>query len=364
MSGSYVYELASVHALVQQANPNNPQGIYAVPCYLVLGEPGSGRTTVIRSMNLSWPPGGGPLPIGVPGARCSYWLAKEALFIEPEATVLGPRREPTELTRLCEELLRSRKREPIDGILLVLSIADFIELDEQGLDAYANRMRAYLVEVSRALRADVPTYVVLSRYDTLWGFAEVFQWTPERGREEPWGFALPLETSPGSAVPRILQELEGLNARLEATCLARVGSEDPPDARMRAFQHLAEVRALMQRLRQLFSVLAMDNAFERAPWLRAVAIGSALPGMGDRLRAGVTRFINMGLVQPPNVAVAPRPGGLPIHATMSAVVLPERDIVPLRPRWRDDLFTRITFVIGLVLLLGAAVTEVILRLVQ
>ncbi|WP_437315733.1 type VI secretion system protein [Sorangium sp. So ce385] len=363
MSGSFVYELASVHALVEQSNPDSDQGIYAVPCYLVLGEPGSGRSTVIRSMNLTWPPGGAPLQIGVPGARCSYWLAKEALFIEPEASVLGPRREPAELAQLCDELRRSRKREPIDGILLVLSIADFAELDEQGVEAYANRMRAYLIEVGRALRADVPAYVVLSRYDTLWGFAEVFQWTHERGREEPWGFTLPLEAGPGAAVPRILQELEGLNARLESYCLARVSSEDPPDARMRAFQHLAEVRALMARLRQLFGVLAMENAFERAPWLRAVAIGSALPGMGDRLRAGVTRFINMGLAQPPNVAVAQRPGGLPIHATMRVVVLPERDIVPLRPRWRDDRFTLIGFVGGLLLLLAAGLTELILRFV-
>lgn len=361
MSGSFVYELASVHTLVEQANLDSSQGIYAVPCYLVLGEPGSGRSTVIRSMNLTWPASGGQLPIGVPGARCSYWLAKEALFIEPEASVLGPRREPAELSRLCDELRRSREREPIDGILLVLSIAEFVELDEQGLDAYANRIRAYLVEVGRALRADVPTYVVLSRYDTLWGFAEVFQWTAERGREEPWGFTLPLETSPDSAGPRILQELEGLNARLESTCLARVSSEDAPEARTRAFQHLAEVRALMPRLRQLFGVIAMANAFERAPWLRAVAIGSAMPGMGDRLRAGVTRFMNMGLAQPPNVAVAMRPGGLPIHATLRAVVLPERDIVPLRQRWRDDRFTLVCFVGGLLLLLAAGLTEIILR---
>lgn len=363
MSGSFVYELASAHAFVEQAHPGDPQGIYAVPCYLVLGEPGSGRSTVVRSMNLTWPPGDGRLQIGAVEPRCTYWLAQEALFIEPEASVLGPRREPGQLTALCEELRRSRKREPIDGILLVLSIADFIDLDEQGLADYARRMRAYLVEVGRALRADVPTYVLLTRYDTLWGFAEVFQWTLERGREEPWGFTLPVETAPESAVPRILEEIEGLNARLESYCLARVGSEDPPEVRMRAFQHLAEVRALSARLRTLFEALAMANAFERAPWLRAVALGSALPGMGDRPRAGVRRFINMGLALPPSAPASPRPGGLPMHATMRTVVLPERDLVPLRKRFRDDPFTLFCFVGGVLLLVAAGVTELIVRLV-
>jgi type VI secretion system protein ImpL len=32
-----------------------------------------------------------------------------------------------------------------------------------------------------------------------------------------------------------------------------------------------------------------------------------------------------------------RPGGLPIHALVKTVVLPEKDLVPLRVRWRDDV---------------------------
>jgi type VI secretion system protein ImpL len=32
-----------------------------------------------------------------------------------------------------------------------------------------------------------------------------------------------------------------------------------------------------------------------------------------------------------------RPGGLPLHALVKTVVIPEKDLVPLRVRWRDDL---------------------------
>ncbi|WP_159397910.1 hypothetical protein [Sorangium cellulosum] len=46
---------------------------------------------------------------------------------------------------------------------------------------------------------------------------------------------------------------------------------------------------------------------------------------------------------------------------MRAFVLPERDIVPLRPRWRDDKFTLICGVTGLLLVAAAGVTEAILR---
>jgi type VI protein secretion system component VasK len=177
---------------------------------------------------------------------------------------------------------------------------------------------------------------VLTRYDAVWGFAEVFQWAPERKKEDPWGFTLPPETPSQESLPRIKEQLEGLNARLEAFCLARLCSEDPVEQRIRAFQHLAEVRMLMDKLRLVFNVLAMANAYERAPWIRAVALGSALPGTGDRMRAGVGRFFNMGLGQGPQGAVTSRPGGLPFHAFMTSVILQERDIVPLRSRWRED----------------------------
>jgi len=352
---TFTYELATVATAVQRAYPGHPEGAYAIPWYLVVGHPGSGRTAALHAMNLTWAQGSdGPLSTGLPQQLCTYWMPKEAVFIEPEAGVMGPSRQPAYLKQLCEDLRTARPREPVDGILLVISIADFIDLEEAALEEWANGLRRYMVEIGQTLAADVPTYVVLTRLDTLWGFAEVFQWAPERKKEDPWGFTLPPDTPSQGSLPRIKDELEGLNARLEAFCLAKLCSEDPVEQRIRAFHHLAEVRVLTAKLRAVFNVVAMANSYERAPWIRAVALGSALPGSGDRMRAGVARFFNMGLGQGPPVSVTPRPGGLPFHAFMSKVILPERDIVPLRSRWREDklfLFAMITaalFTVGAV----------------
>jgi type VI protein secretion system component VasK len=362
---AFTYELATVNAAVQRAYPDHPDGAYAIPWYLIVGNPGSGRSTALHAMNLTWSGSDGPLSIGIPQQLCTYWMPKEAVFIEPEATVLGPSRQPEQLKELCSELRLCRPREPVDGIILLVNISDFIDLDEKSIEDYANSIRKYMVEIAQTLQADVPTYVVLTRYDAVWGFAEVFQWAPERKKEDPWGFTLPPETPSQESLPPIKVQLEGLNARLEAFCLAKLCSEDPVEQRVRAFQHLAEVRALMDKLRLVFNVLAMANAYERAPWVRAVALGSALPGSGDRMRAGVSRFFNMGLSQGPPTAVTSRPGGLPFHAFMGTVVLPERDIVPLRSRWREDkvflfgmiaaaIFYAVTLVAGLIFAMASA----------
>ncbi len=360
MSSIFRYEIASVHAAVARAFPSHAAGIYAIPWYLVIADPGAGRSTALHAMNLTWNSGQGPLQIGIPQQLCTYWLPQEAVFIEPEGNVLGPNRNPDLLKQLGEELRRSRPREHLDGMLLVINVAAFIDLDETALTAYAENLRRYLAEISEALYIDVPVYVVITRYDTLWGFAEVFQWGIERKDEEPWGFTLPLDTEPSKALPRIKEELVGLNARLEAYCLAKLSSDDAPEQRMRGFQHLAEVRTLMEKLKQVFTTISMVNSFERAPWIRAVALGSAVPGNGDRLRAGMARFANMGLLQAQAIpGASQRPGGLPIHAFMRRVILPERDIVPLRVRWRDDKIVLACFVVGALLWVSGLITAVI-----
>lgn len=361
---AFTYEIASVLAQVTRAYPGHAEGIYAIPWYLILGDPGCGRSTALHAMNLTWKGGDGPIVTGLPQQLCSYWMPEEAVFIEPEASVLGPNRNPGLLKELCDELKLARPREQLDGIILLINVAIFIDLDEAGIEAYANSLRRYLVEIGQALNTDVPVYVILTRYDTLWGFAEVFQWGPDRTREDPWGFTLPSDTDSQKSLPAINAELIGLNARIEAFCLAKLSSDDPPEQRIRAFQHLAEVRAFMEKLRLVFKTVAMPNSFERAPWIRAVALGCAIPGTGDRLRASVARFYNMGLAQGPVTASGVRPGGLPIHAFMKTAVLPEREIVPLRVRWRDDRILIIGFVFGALLWVGALIAALVFQLVR
>lgn len=355
---SAAQEIDGVLAAVGRAVPG--KGVYALPWYLVVGAPGSGRTTALKSMQLAWPNGDAPLNLGVPQQGTTYWLAQEAAIIEPELGVFGANVGAEPLRALCDALHQKRPREPVDGILLFMSLVDFVDLDDRGLEAYASGLRAWLVEIGRRLHADVPVYIAVTRYDSLWGFAEVFQWGPERRREEPWGFLLPGDTPSQQATGRIQQELEGLGARIESFCLGKLGSDDPPEFRTRGFQHMAEARAALGKLSTILAALTTPNRFDRAPWVRALVIGSALPGLGDRPRVSVARFANMGLTPAQAGSGVQRPGGLPIHAFLKTVVLPERELVPLRVRWRDDLLTMIPLILAGVVALVTIVLAIVL----
>jgi type VI protein secretion system component VasK len=354
-------EIQAVHEALARLRPNDTKSIYAIPWYMVIGEPGSGRTTMIRAMNLTWPQDDPSLKLGIGAQLCDWWMAQEAIFCEPQKAVLGPRRDPNALRGVCEDLRRKRPREPIDGVVVLIRISDFVDLEERGVEAYATKLRTYLVEMGKYLGADIPTYIVVSGFETLWGFGDVFQWTAERAKEDAWGFLLPPDTTSQRAVPRIQEAMVGLAARFEAHCLAKLSSHSPADQRTRAYQHLVEVRTMLDKLRSLLTLFGMANAYERAPWVRALTIGCTVPGTGDRLRAGVERFKNMGLTQgypDPNR----RPGGLPVHSFLRDIVIPEKDLVPLRMRWRDDVMIVVSFIIGLVLLVGAGVWQLVLYL--
>lgn len=320
---------------------------YGIPWYLVIGEPRVGKSTVIRKMNLSFT-SEGPLQLG--SETCTYWLAKEAVFIECGERISGPNRNPDYIVSLCEALKSARPREPLDAILLVLSATDVAELEGERLEAHAQILRSYLVEACRTIGADIPVYVIVNRYDTLWGFAEVFGWNQDRAKEEAWGFIVPPDTPSQATAPRVDEGIDQLNARIEAMCLTKLSSDEGVEQRIRAFQHLVEARVFTNKLREVMKVVGISSAYERAPWMRALIAGSSVPGVGDRIRAGVQRFVNMGLAQNPyDPHRSARPGGLPLFDFVPTVVIPEKELVPLKIRWRDDLVTIVGLILGILL---------------
>jgi len=324
-------------------------GIYSVPWYLCFGEPRVGKSTVLKSMSLTW-----NQPPTIEGQYCHYWISNEAVIIEAREPLCGPNKNAEMLRELCDEILRVRPREPLDGILLVMSATDVAERADEALETHAQHLRSYLIETCRTVQADVPVYAIINRYDTLWGFAEVFSWNADRAKEEAWGFLVPPNVPSQESWPKIQDGIQGLVARIESHCLAKLSSDDGIEQRIRAYQHLVEARVFLERLRDVLKIVSFSSAYERAPWLRAVILGCSVPGVGDRIRAGIQRFANMGLMQSAyDPHPSPRPGGLPIHTFMKSIVLPEKELVPLKIKWRHDVVCVIGFVLGFLCIAAA-----------
>ena len=333
-------------------------GVYSVPWYLAIGEPMVGKSTVIKSMNLTW-----NQPATYEGQFCQYWISQEAVVVEAREPIVGPNKQAALLRELCEELRRVRSREPLDGFILVVSATDVADRQDENLEGHSQHLRSYLIEACRTLEADVPVYVIVNRYDTLWGFAEVFGWSADRAKEDAWGFVIPADVPTQNTLPKTLEGLAGLSARIEATCLAELSSEVGVEQRIRAFQHLVESRVFLEKLRELLKVISHSSAYERAPWLRAVTLGAAVPGVGDRIRASIEKLQTMGVMQNPyDPHRSQRPGGLPLFTFFRSIVLPEKELVPLKTKWRHDPVCVIGFVLGFLFLSAGLIMKYALEL--
>jgi type VI protein secretion system component VasK len=355
----FSYELASAIQAQGQMTGSGADGLYGLPWYLVIGEPGSGRSSTIVAMNQSCKGADSPVPTNAPNAQCSYWLSEQGLFIEPGSNVLGATRDASMLQLLCYELAAKRVREPVDGIVVNINARFVADANEDDLQRYSSTLRRYLIEIAQALDNDIPTYIVVTHFDAIWGFGDVFKWSADRKDEQGWGFCLPLSLEPEAVETQIPEYMAGLRGRIELMCFDKMSGELPTDVRIRCLQHLADCNDLMDALDQLVKALALGNAFERAPWVRALALGSAAPGTGQKLRHRAEEFQTMGLVLPTSSGT-PQPGGLPLHNFASHVLLPERDIVPTKVRWRDDRAVVVLFVLAILAWMGTIATVLLM----
>ena len=173
-------EVVAALGEVARRTPGHPDGPYALPWYLLLGDPRSGRSSALRAMHLDWTHGDRPIALPVPDPFCAIWMPAQAVIVEPGDRVLGDNAHRDAFPALCAELRLRRPRESVDGIILVLDAVALMDLTEQSLDADAARQRSYLVEAAKHLVAAVPTHVVVPPYVILYRFRDLFGWTAAR----------------------------------------------------------------------------------------------------------------------------------------------------------------------------------------
>ncbi|MNP32809.1 hypothetical protein D3C76_1260130 [compost metagenome] len=99
--------------------------------------------------------------------------------------------------RLWQHLLgwlaRNRSRQPLNGIVLLVDVVALLEGTPEQRRALAFVLRARLFELSAELGVRLPLYVVLSKFDLLEGFEELFAGLPAAQREEIFGFTFSLD---------------------------------------------------------------------------------------------------------------------------------------------------------------------------
>jgi type VI secretion system protein ImpL len=277
--------------------------LYELPWYLMIGPPGSGKTTALLQSGLRFPLERAQELKGVGGTRnCDWFFTDEAVLLDTAGRwTTQDSHQPADEAAwrgFLGLLAKHRPREPINGVIVAIAVDDLLAGDPGRLAVTARAVRARLAELGEHLGCSFPAYLVLTKADLIAGFRESFADLDERAREQVWGFTLPLQEQGGAPARDLVQrELDLLLDRLEGRLLARLEAERDPDRRALIQAFPLQVAALAAPLQQLLDEAFAATSYETPPILRGVYLTSATQAGTpiDRLLSGLQQRFGLRL---------------------------------------------------------------------
>ncbi|MER9143375.1 type VI secretion system membrane subunit TssM [Mesorhizobium sp. M0871] len=228
--------------------------LYDVPWYIVIGPPGAGKTTALVNSGLNFPLAGSgqAQPVaGVGGTRnCDWWFTDEAVLIDTAGRYTTQDShagtDSKSWLAFLSLLKRHRTRQPINGVILAISLADLMADSEQA--ARVAEIRSRLQEIHEVLKVRFPVYVLFTKADLVSGFMEYFGGFDEARRRKVWGATFQTAERGLNMVAEAPAEFDALVKRLTEEMSERLQAEADPVARIAIFGFAAQLGALKGRI--------------------------------------------------------------------------------------------------------------------
>lgn len=264
--------------------------VYSVPWYLVVGEPGSGKTEAIRHCKIGFPPGlQDPLQGAGGTVNMHWWFTNHGVFLDTAGRLMfeeveaGTTSEWQEFMRL---LVKARPSCPINGMLLFIPADALIKDTSDALEAKGARIAQQLDQIQRELGVRFPVYVIVSKCDLVNGFREFFDDIHDPKLQDQivgWSSDEPLDQSfrPEKVDEYIRQVQERLARRRSGVLMDPVHTEDPKLRRADQVDALYafpdSLGKLSTRLRRYLEMVFVAGAWSAKPlFLRGIYFTSSM----------------------------------------------------------------------------------------
>jgi type VI secretion system protein ImpL len=267
-------------ALATLRKARKPGGLYGLPWYLFVGAPGAGKTTALVHSGLKFPladtHGRGPVQ-GVGGTRnCDWWFTDEAVLLDTAGryTTQDSHADADNAAWLgfLRLLRRQRRRRPVDGVIVALSVGDLLGQDDAALRVHARAVRARIQELHDELGVRFPVYAIVTKCDLLAGFVEYFEGLSREERMQVWGmtFARQPGDAPQAGLKTFPAEFAVLAARLQAPLFERMQGERDVQRRALIYNFPQQFAALEAPLQAFLDDVFDTTGYEQAALLRGV----------------------------------------------------------------------------------------------
>jgi len=325
--------------------------LYVLPWYMVIGESGSGKTTAIRSARLSSPFAESIRTSGISGTRnCDWWFFEQAVIIDTAgryAIPLEPGKDKEEWQKFLELLVKYRKKEPLNGLIVTVAADKLIRQTTEVVEQDGLEIRKRINELIKVLGVKFPVYVMVTKCDLIQGMSEFSNTLPDHVLDQAMGLRKDDDSDPVQFAARAVDVTA---ERLKDLRLLLLGSKRTMDETANLLLFPEEFQRLKSGLKAFMHGAFAENPYQETPLLKGIYFSS-----GRQEGTPYSHFLHsLGLIKEKEIL----PGtnrGLFLHDFFSKILPQDRSLIfptVQRLQWQN-----ITRNLGLVswILVGIAV---------
>ena len=152
--------------------------MYSMPWYVLVGEPGSGKTEAIRNSNVGFPPGLHDDFQGAGGTiNMNWWFTNYAVILDTAGRLMfedvqaGATSEWKEFLALVRQC---RPNCPVNGMILVIPADSLIKDTAEQIETKGAQIAQQFDTIQRTLDVRFPVFVLITKCDLINGFREFF----------------------------------------------------------------------------------------------------------------------------------------------------------------------------------------------
>lgn len=336
----------AISTLKSAGNKKDSWLLNSLPWYIIIGPPGSGKTTALMNSGLEFPLKdklGADAVKGIGGTRhCDWWFTNEAVLIDT-AGRFTTQDSDSEVDKTAWQsfmgmLKKHRAQRPINGAIVTMSLSDMLTLSEDELAFYAKTIRRRIDELSEQLGVKFPVYFMFTKCDLVNGFTPFFNSLSAKQRNQVWGETFEL-TKDGESVFDINDydlHFDELLNRLQSLLLIYLRQQNDPAKKADILSFPAQMESMKGSIHQFLVNIFGKNRFQQSALLRGVYFtsGTQHGSPFDSLLGSVAS--DMGISIENKVNFSGRGKSFFIGDLLSKVIFPEANIANVnqkRQRW-------------------------------
>ena len=260
------------------------QFLYELPWYVIIGAPGSGKTTALVNSGLKFPLSdrlGKNAVRGVSGTRnCDWWFTDEAVLLDTAGRYTTQDSHQAVDAAAWQGFLhllkKFRPRRPLNGILVSMSLWDLLQQTDEERQLHAKAIRRRIQELYQILGLRLPVYMLFTKSDLVAGFTDFFADLNQEERAQVWGETFPVEdpAQPQDFMQRFAAAYDELLQRLNARVFKRVQDERDVQRRSLILDYPQQMALLKPAMLGFLESVFSGNRFEERFLVRGIYLTS------------------------------------------------------------------------------------------